>query len=243
MHPHSLSLSGAERPRLVPDRVRDAEPAKATHQAGPSQLPYVGCGEAQLLARGGGQLGYPARVTEHVRRLQVDEVRDPEERGVELVVRQRPAERGLGTDDRVPRIGAARGLPRIPPGSAASRSAMSGSNWAPWRLRASATAASSPPIRCATSTYSAIWASRAASGISAAAQLAGPASPSQRSYEAPIAGLHLGGQSDLGRQRPGELGVPGDHPVHLAEPGQGESEADLESVQRGMAVADAPQGG
>src|SRR5947209_20498096 len=42
---------------------------------------------------------------ERERRLQVDEVRDREQRGVEPVVGEGARERGLGGDDRVPRAG------------------------------------------------------------------------------------------------------------------------------------------
>ena len=56
-----------------------------------------------LDGRARGELGDRVRVAEHVRRLQVDEVRDREQRGVELLAAQRDRERGLGVDHRVPR--------------------------------------------------------------------------------------------------------------------------------------------
>src|SRR3984957_7900848 len=69
-----LPFAGAEGARLVPDRVRHAEPAQAMDQAGLAQGLHVGFGPAQLTAGRGGVPGYGAGVAERAGRLQVHEV-------------------------------------------------------------------------------------------------------------------------------------------------------------------------
>ena len=50
VQPHALPLAGAERPALVPDRVRDPEPAKVVHQPGATERPQLRFGDAELRA-------------------------------------------------------------------------------------------------------------------------------------------------------------------------------------------------
>ena len=145
MQAHALPLAGAERPALVPDRVRDPEPARGrararrgaacarSPSARPSRAPGVG-----------GEVGDRAGVPEHVRRLEVDEVRDREQRGVEPLPREHDGERRLGVDHRVP------GADRVEAGEdhlavgARAASASAGSNCLP---RALARQRPSPPRR------------------------------------------------------------------------------------------------
>jgi hypothetical protein len=97
----ALPLAGAERSLLVPDRIRDAQPAEIVEIAGaPHGRRELGQPVLHRPARG--ELGDRLRVAEQVRRLQVDEVRDGEQRSVQPVAVQREGESRLGLDDRVP---------------------------------------------------------------------------------------------------------------------------------------------
>ena len=151
-------------------RARDppgAASAISRRQAGRAALPASAASSATA-----------ARVTERVRRLQVDEVRDREQRRVEALAGEHDRERGLGLRSPHPRSRPSRGRARIIVRvGAQQRRRASGSNCLPPRLRASAVAASTPPTRCATSTNSASCASRDAIGTSLACELAGPAAP------------------------------------------------------------------
>ncbi len=80
VEPDALPLAGAERAGLVPDRVRDAEPAEVVDEPRATKRADLAAGKAELEAGLGGQIGDRARVTEGVGRLQVDEVRDREQR-------------------------------------------------------------------------------------------------------------------------------------------------------------------
>ena len=51
VQPHALPLAGAERPALVPDRVRDPEPAEVVHEPGAAQRPHLGLGQARAARR------------------------------------------------------------------------------------------------------------------------------------------------------------------------------------------------
>src|SRR5436189_111388 len=78
-------LPRAERPALVPDRVRDPEAAQVVHESGAPQHPRLVVGKACARTRLGHEIGHRARVAERVRRFQVHEVRDREEGGVEAL--------------------------------------------------------------------------------------------------------------------------------------------------------------
>ena len=84
MHAHPLPLARSERPALVPDRVRDAEPAEVVHEAGAPERDDLGIAQPELRPGLGGELRDGARMAERVRRFQVDEVGDRQQRGVEL---------------------------------------------------------------------------------------------------------------------------------------------------------------
>ena len=103
LHAHAFPLAGAERPGLVPDRIGDAEPAEVVHQAGAAQRAHFGGRQSQQRSRRRAELRDRARVAERVRRLQIDEVRDREQRRVELLVGEHDGERRLGRDHRIPR--------------------------------------------------------------------------------------------------------------------------------------------
>ena len=161
-----LSQIAFETPRRPRSCTRPARRSVSTSAAGrPSTRPRVR-----------GELGDRARVPERVGRLEVDEVGDGRQRGVE---RRRPCSRRRSAgsaattasqvrDGVEPRRRAVRRPPH-------ERRPGPGSNWPPARLRARATAASTPPTRWATSTYSASWEIRAASGICSPASRPGPA--------------------------------------------------------------------
>ena len=123
----------------------------------------------------GGELGDGARVAERVRRLQVDEVRDRQQRRVELLVGERDRERRLGVDHGVPgadRVEVGEQLGRLGVDEVAERRDRTGRRA---RSRASARAASTPPMRCATSTNSAELREPRGDRDRLARQLAGPA--------------------------------------------------------------------
>ncbi len=177
---HPLPFAGAERPRLVPDRVRDPQPAEVVNQPGTAQRAHARPpSRPSCVARGGGEIGHGARMPEAVGRLEIDEVRDRQSarrRTAPRRARRRaPAPRRSprprsSTASRSPRIRSR----RLRTGSAAQP----GSNCLPLRLRASSVAAATPPTRWATSTNSASCASRAASGICSPANLPGQPLPS-----------------------------------------------------------------
>src|SRR5581483_12087971 len=89
---------------FVPDRVRDAESAEPVDEPGAVQHLYLPVWQVQALARGCGEVGDTDGVPEEVRRLEIDEVPDRAEGSIEALVGQRDRERGLGVDDRAPRI-------------------------------------------------------------------------------------------------------------------------------------------
>ena len=97
---HSPAPSGAA---LVEDRVRDAEPAEAVHQAARRRARTSSSGRPRARARFGGELGDAAGMPEEVRRLQVDEVRDRDQRVVEALAVEQDRKRWLGGDRRRPR--------------------------------------------------------------------------------------------------------------------------------------------
>ena len=116
------------------------------------------------------------RVAERVRRLQVDEVRDREQRRVELLARQRDGERRLGVDHGVPRADARRGRRGS---SSASRTRSRDERRVELAGRRACARAPSPPRRrrpgARPRRTRASCASRAATGIASPCELARPA--------------------------------------------------------------------
>ncbi len=73
------------------------------HQPGVPQHAHVSPAEAEPAARSRRQLGDRARVPERVGRLEVDEARDRQQRGIEALAGEHDGQRRLGRDHRVPR--------------------------------------------------------------------------------------------------------------------------------------------
>ena len=94
----------SERSRLVPDRVRHAEPPEAVDEAGAAQRAHL----VRRRARAGAPASAASSATarewpERVGRLEVDEVGDRQQRRVELAADEPHAEGRLGVDHGVPR--------------------------------------------------------------------------------------------------------------------------------------------
>ena len=102
MHPHALQLARAEWPALVPDRVRDAEPSEIVNETRATQRPQRVVRQPELRPGLGREIGNRLGMAERVRRLQIDEVRDRQERGVELLPGEDDCEGRLGLDHGVP---------------------------------------------------------------------------------------------------------------------------------------------
>ena len=235
MDAHALPLAGAERPALVPDRVRDPEPAEVVDEARPAQRTHLSLGQPQPRAglvrrdrrprsRGRGSTatsgrrrsrspGAPRRSAPRRARPRAPARR----RSPRPTSRSRRGRRG---SSRPPRT-------RVPParGRTARRA----------RLRASAFAASTPPTRCATSTNSASCATRDAIGTSSPSSSPGQPRPSQLLVRPAQRREHVVGQPELLGQRTRHRGVLGDHVVQLAVAGERELQPDPEAVQRRVA--------
>ena len=128
---------------------------------------------------------------------------------------------------------------RITSASGSSRSARVGSKSPPRRSRASARAAAAPPT-LGHSTNSATCAMRAGTGMSSPPSSPGQPRPSQRSYAAASA-APTGSDQELLRQSACHPGVVLEDVVQLAAAGEGELEADPETVKRRLPRADQPQ--
>ena len=102
MRAHPLELGLGQRPRLVPDRVRNPEPAEVVDACRPTQLGCVGVRQARARRGLGDELSDGVDVTHDVRRLQLGELADRLQREVELLARDLPRQRRLGCDHRVP---------------------------------------------------------------------------------------------------------------------------------------------
>ena len=99
----ALPLAGAERSALVQDRVRDPEPPEAVHESGAAQEPHVRLGQPERVRPPAAASSETARaVAQEVGRLQVDEVGDRQERGVEALAGEHDGERRLGVDHGIP---------------------------------------------------------------------------------------------------------------------------------------------
>ena len=98
----ALPLACAERSGLVQDGVRDPEPPEAMHETGAAQESHVGARPVRPSCPPLRRARTPPARAQEVRRLQVDEVGDRQERGVEALARQHDGERRLGVDDGIP---------------------------------------------------------------------------------------------------------------------------------------------
>ena len=221
---------GAERPALVPDRVRDAEPAEVVHEPGAAHR-RLELGQPVLDGRARRELGDGVRVTEHVRRLQVDEVRDREQRGVEAPALERDGEYRLGLDHGVPRHD------RVEP--VEQRGRLGVDEVAEGRVELAA--APFPHER-----PRALDAADAVRDLDElaelreprcerdrlAAELPGPALPVPHLVGRAERVQHVVGQLELLAERAGHRGVVIDHVAHLAVAREQEVEPDPEAVER-----------
>src|SRR3954471_24058885 len=98
MQPDPLPLPGRETPRLVPDRIGHTEPAEAVHQPTVARQRPIRDVQVETPRRSRAKIGDGPRVSERVRRLEVDEVRDSGERRVRLFMGEGDAQRWLRTD-------------------------------------------------------------------------------------------------------------------------------------------------
>ena len=159
---HALPLAGAERPGLVPDRVRDARAGRSRARArrGAACAPRrrraraarPAAAASSATAREWPSVYGDFRSTKFAIASSAASNRSP---------REHDRERRLGVDHRVP--GADRveaGEDHRRPRRTSERRRAPGRTACRPRLRASALAASTPPTRCATSTYSASCAIR-----------------------------------------------------------------------------------
>ncbi len=99
---YAFPLAGAKRAGLVPDRVGDPEPAEVVDERRAPQRPQVCFGQAETCAGRRDEVGDRSCVAEGVWRLQVDEIRDREQRVIELLAREDERQPGLGVDHRGP---------------------------------------------------------------------------------------------------------------------------------------------
>src|SRR5262245_16381548 len=99
LEPHALPLTAAERTALVPDRVRDPEPAKAVDETGVTQQQLGHSHPGRGL---GGEISDRARMTEEVGGLQIDEIGDRGERLNQTLAVEHLRERGLRSDHDIP---------------------------------------------------------------------------------------------------------------------------------------------
>ena len=210
-------------------------------QAGLAQRLDVAFGPAQLTAGRGGVSGHGAGVAERAGRLQVHEVGHAEQRRVELLPVQPDTERGLGPDDRVPRLSGVEVTENVL-GVAAEqaherRIELGAGPPAGQRHRAAGPA---DPV----GDLHVLRQLREPRGDrhGVPPELAGPAPAVPLLIGGSDGLLHRDGQSELRRQGPGQRRVLLDHPVQLAEPGQRELQAHPETVQRRVALADPAQG-
>ena len=86
MQPNTFHLGQRERTWLVPDRVGHRQPTQIMNQRRPPDQPDVG--QSHSWCGGPGQIGHSARVADGERGLEVGEVTDRAERGVDLVATQ-----------------------------------------------------------------------------------------------------------------------------------------------------------
>ena len=89
VHPHPLPLARTERPRLVPNRIRDAETAQIMDERRPSKHDDIVCRQPESDGSFGGEICDSTRMPERVWRLQIDEVGNREQRAIEVVAGDR----------------------------------------------------------------------------------------------------------------------------------------------------------
>ena len=237
LHPHPLPLAGAERPALVPDRVRDTEPPEVVHQPGPPQRSVIVVGSRpSCAARRCRELGDGrASVAERVRRLEVDEVGDRAQRRVELARRRARRRAPARRRSPRPRSRTASSPPKISLGVGAQQLGRAPDRTALPPRRSASAATPRRPHRSGGRPRRTRRAGRSAtrSGRPRPLELPRPAPPVPllvRRRRAPS--QHRRGQPELLRQASGPARVLGDHVVDVAVARERELEPDPEPVQR-----------
>ena len=102
MESHALPLSEPERPRLLPDRVRDADATEVVRERGATHERHGSCGESQAPGGGLGELGHARRVLAKPRRLETGERGDGREGGVDPLARDPDLRERLGLERLLP---------------------------------------------------------------------------------------------------------------------------------------------
>ena len=186
-------------------------------QTGAPQRADLGLGQAELLGGGRHELGDGLRVAERVRGLEVDEVRDRAQRGVEAITGQHDRERRLGADHRVP------GRDRIQPGQDLVGVAIHDLGERGVELLAGALAGELPrrvhaaDAMCDLDVLGQHRHPRCQRHL-LSAELARPAASVPHLVRAAQRVEHVDRQLELLAQRPRDRGVVGDHVVDLAMP-------------------------
>ena len=180
----------------------------------------------------GRQIGRRARMAERVRRLQVDEARDREERGVEPLSGGPHRERRLGLDHRIPspdRVEARQDHVRLRAHQRCQRGielpAATLADERPHRLDAP------DPVRDLDELRQVRQPRRGRHLL--APQLARPPPPVPLLIRGGESVEHVVGQPELVGEGPRHRRVVVDHVVHLAPAGDGEFEPDPETMERG----------
>ena len=241
MDAHALPLAGAERPALVPDRVRDPEPAEVVDEARPAQRTHRRPPAAASRAPAcGGEIGDRAGVAEGVRRLEVDEGRDRQERRVEALARRarprapaRPRSPRPTSRPRRGRRGSCR-PPRTGGPPARGRTA------ARARLRASAFAAGDAPDAVRDLDELGELRDPRRDRDLLALELARPAAPVPLLVRPAERGETSSGSPSCSASARAMAAWLGHHVVHLPVAGERELQPDAQAVQRRVAGAEHP---
>ena len=238
---NALPLACPERPGLVPDRIRHPEAAEVVDEPGPAQCLLLVGTEAEDAAGGRGELGYRGCMTERVRRLQVNEIRDRKQRAVDLLARELHSEARLGVDDGVP------GADRVEPHQQHLPLPRDEIRQDRIELRSGTVPSerlgrldTTDPVR----DLHELCDLREPRGKRYLVARAPPRPPT------PIPGLvggaegiqHLLAQAELLTQRPRHRRVVGDHPLEVAAPRDRELEPDTEAEKRRIPASELLQG-
>ena len=244
VQPDALPLAGAERAGLVPDRVRDAEPAEVV-RPGRRGGGFARRPRRARAARRPRRPGPPRRASGRGSRATSGPRSSPWRAARRRSARPRRTTARAGSASMTASQAPTPSSPdRITSASASTRSRHRGVELPAAPARAPAPAPpprrrpGSPPRgtrrprRC-----------RAARGTSSPSRSPGQPRPSQRSYAAPSAVDHLAGQLELLAERAGDRGVVLDHAVHLAMARERELEPEPEAVERRVARAEEAHAG
>ena len=240
--PHPFPLRRAERAGLVPDRVRDAQPAEPGDQAGAVHQPLLLGWQPQLGGSRPGQPRHGVGVAQGGRRLEVDEAGDGGQGQVALHRGQGAGQPRLAVDHRIPGVQlveVVEDLLRVGAHHVDESRVELGAGPAPGQVEGAV-----DPVG-------------AVGHLEELRELGDPGGDrdpvsgeavGDASSVPPLVGLGEGiedvpGQAELLAQRPRQLGVPRDHAVELLAAREGEVEADADPVQGRSARPEQPQHG